>query len=187
MNTKHFGIEYPANFPLSESVFEKIVFRLLCSFNISARAAEMKIQDQDLWLKISVLFDKLDFEVADFEEDDLTKMTNELRFLKHCVSGCSCDLPDKASFKLVSWIDIFDSLSPDELRTYCDTLNVDYCKLQNAQLNHICNTTNDKILRYLSVWWKHISENDLNFLLDIINLTKAGDPRVKTVKTNENK
>lgn len=179
---KHFGIEYPANFPLSESVFEKIVFRLLCNQNISARGGELKILNLDLWRKTSVLFDKLDFEVVDLEAAD-EKMINELRFLKHCVSGCSCDMHDKAVFKLVSWIDVFDSLSPIELRTYCDTLNVDYCKLQTAQLSHICNTSNEKILRYLSIWWKQIPENDINLLLDKINQQKLERDQDKTLAT----
>jgi len=180
---KHFGIEYPTNFPLSELVFGSIAFKLLSNLSIAARGAEIKIQDQALWHKTSVLFDKLDFEVADFDEDDLKKMINELRFLKHCVSGCSCDLQEKAVFKLVSWITVFDSLSPEELRTYCNALNVDYQKLLNAQFNHICNTPNEKILRYLSLWWQHTPEKDINLLLDIINQQKLVRDQDKTLAT----
>jgi hypothetical protein len=180
---KYFGIEYPENFPLAESAFETIACKLLSNLNISCRGAQLKIQDNFFWQKTSVLFDKLDFEVAEFEEDDLRKMTNELRFLKHCVSGCGCNMHDKAVFKLVSWIDVFDSLSPIELRTYCDTLNVEYSKLQNAQLSHICNTPNEKILRYLSLWWKHTPEKDINLLLDIINQQKLVCDQDKTLAT----
>ncbi|MDD2798783.1 MAG: hypothetical protein PHV20_09350 [Bacteroidales bacterium] len=178
---KHFGIAYNrTNFPLSESAFKEIVFKLLINLNISAKGAKLKIYDHDLWYKIIAMFDKLDLEVVDIQEDELSKLITELRFLKYCISGCSCDAQDKASFKLVSWIDVFNSsLTPKELKSYCNTLKVEYSVLSEIQFNHILQSAASDIQKttwYLRNWWHEMPQTNIDLLLDKINLQKLETP-----------
>jgi hypothetical protein len=181
---KYFGIEYPTNFPLSESAFEKIVFKLLCNVNISAKGAEVKITNHSFWDKTSVLFNKLDFEVADFEEDDLKRIINELRFLKYSISACSCDVSDKVSFKLVSWLDLFGPLAPFELLSFCKVMKVEYRFLSEVQFNHILQSPTSEIQKtttYLRNWAVELSHAKIDLLLDKINQQELERNQDKTL------
>lgn len=181
---KHFGVIYPDDFPLNEVIFGQVVFKLLCNLNISASGAKIILVNKKLWSKTSFLFEKLDFDIADIEtEDDLSKLINELRFLKYSVSGCTCEAEHKIVFKLISWIDTFGILTPFELKCYSDALKTEYSKLRETQLNHILSTTTDKdkALKYLSEWWIKMTEFEINVLLDNINQHQKPEPTgVKT-------
>ncbi len=189
----HFGLTFPPDFPLDEKSCKQLAKILLLNPRISIPKAKDIINNKELWRKVSLLSNKLHFEISgisigesetmekDFQEQFISFLLELLYELSQVVFPNQDIVYKSFNQKLFIWITEFSFPLPQELKVIANTIEIPeenvhdnvYTMLFHREMPAI------KVFDYLRKYQNLLFASQIDDLLDLY-LEKTKSKQVAT-------